>query len=145
MSGLEYKRIVTEDDADITRLMQVHQLHEVSQFISIGDNYFHYVTNTPYVYFYKVYEGNSLIGSIHLEKPDNVLYMDILVFPEFQGRGYGTKIIKDIQRDLFDLNYERIEVSVDENNFASLNLFRNAGFTFVSQEDGMLDFVYTKG
>ena len=142
MNNLVYSRLLAENDADVSRLMQVLQLPEISRYLYISDHYFDYVTNTANVYFYKVYENKELIGSIHLEKPGSILYMDILVFPEFQGKGYGTKIIKDIQRDIFDLHYERIEVSIAESNTASLKLFRNAGFEFVSQEDGLLDFVY---
>ena len=35
-----------------------------------------------------------------------------------------------------------IEVAVDENNIASLRLFENAGFTFVSKEGVLLYFIY---
>ena len=65
--------------------------------------------------------------------------MDILVFPEFQRMGFGTKIIKDIQDDVFELEYEKIEVSIDESNVASIQLFSNAGFVFMSKEDELIN------
>ena len=37
-----------------------------------------------------------MIGTIHLEKHENLLYMDILIFPKFQRKGFATKVIKDI-------------------------------------------------
>ena len=144
MNELTYTRILTEDDSNIPHLLQIYQQPNVSQFISISDSYFHYVTNTPNVYFYKVYEKEKLIGAIHLEKNENLLYMDILIFPEFQKMGFATRIIKDIQNDIFGLNYDRIEISIDESNIASLKLFENAGFTFVSKEAELLNYVYER-
>ena len=144
MNELTYTRILTEDDSNIPHLLQIYQQPNVSQFISISDSYFHYVTNTPNVYFYKVYEKEKLIGAIHLEKNENLLYMDILIFPEFQKMGFATRVIKDIQNDIFGLNYDRIEISIDESNISSLKLFENAGFTFVSKEAELLNYVYER-
>lgn len=139
---MRYRRILSEDDADIPLLLKIYQQPSVSQFISISDNYFSYVTTTENVYFYKVYENDKLIGAIHLEKNENLLYMDILIFPEFQRMGFATRVIKDIQDDIFGLNYDRIEISIDEVNTASLRLFEGAGFSFASREDELLNFVY---
>lgn len=83
MNDLAYTRILSEDDVDIPQLLKMYQLPSISQFLSISDNYFHYVTNTESIYFYKVYENQKLIGAIRLEKNENLLYMDILIFPEF--------------------------------------------------------------
>ena len=144
MKKLKYTRILSEEDIDILYLSQIFQIPSISQFLSISDNYFHYVTNTENVYFYKVYENEYLIGTIHLEKCDGLLYMDILIFPEFQRKGFATKVIQDIQNDIFKLNYKRIEISIDKRNIASIKLFENAGFAFVSEEDELMNFVYEK-
>ncbi|MBQ7378987.1 MAG: GNAT family N-acetyltransferase [Clostridia bacterium] len=139
-----YRRIVSEEDADIPQISKIFQHPMVSQYLSIGDNYFHYVTNTENVFFYKVYQKEKLIGTVHIEKNDDLLYMDILIFPEFQRMGYATRVIKDVQKDIFGLNYNRIEISIDERNIASLRLFENAGFLFVSKEDELLNYVYKR-
>lgn len=144
MNDLTYTRIISEDDVDISKLLPIYQMPDISQYISIGDNYFHYVANTENVYFYKIYKNEKLIGTIHLEKHENLLYMDILIFPEFQKMGFATKVIKDIQKDIFKLNYKKIEISIDERNIASITLFENAGFSFVSKEDELMNFVYQK-
>ncbi len=144
MSDLTYTRIISEDDVDICELLQIYQMPDISQYISVGNNYFHYVTNTENVYFYKIYKNEKLIGAIHLEKYENLLYMDILIFPKFQRMGFATKVIKDIQNDIFKLNYKKIEISIDETNIASITLFENAGFSFVSKEDELINFVYQK-
>ena len=144
MNGLVYRRIFSEDDGDIFQLMQIYQMPTISQFISIGDNYFHYVTGTENVYFFKVYDNEKLIGSIHLEINEEILYMVILILPEFQRMGLATKVIKDIQNDIFGLSYKKIDISIDESNIASRKLFENAGFTFVSKEDELMNYIYNK-
>lgn len=143
-SALTYTRLLSDDDPDVVQLRQIYLMPNISQFLSIGNNYFYYVTHTKNVFFYKVYENKKLIGAIHLEKNENLLYMDILVFPEFQRMGFATRVIKDIQNDIFGFNYKQIKISIDESNAASIKLFENAGFTFVSKEDELFNYVYER-
>lgn len=136
--------MVNENDIAIPDLKAIYQLPEVSRYLSISDNYFCYVTKTPGVYFYKVFNKDEMIGAIHLELNENLLYMDILIFPKFQRKGFATKVIEDIQDDIFKLYYNRIEISIDETNSASLKLFENAGFTRISKDDELINLVYQK-
>ena len=136
--------MVNENDIAIPDLKAIYQLPEVSRYLSISDNDFCYVTKTPGVYFYKVFNKDEMIGAIHLELNENLLYMDILIFPKFQRRGFATKVIEDIQDDIFKLYYNRIEISIDETNSASLKLFENAGFTRTSKDDELINLVYQK-
>lgn len=142
MSDLIYKRIISIDDEDIYKIKLIHQIPQISQYISLSDNYFHYVTSTKNVYFYKIYYDDKLVGTTHIEKQQNILYMDIVVLPEFQGNGIGTKIVTDIQNDIFKLGYDKIEVSIDEKNIPSIRLFEKAGFVFVSKEDELKNYIF---
>ena len=144
MSKLTYKRMVNQEDKDIFLINEMHSKPEIKKYINISDNYFNYVTNTENVFFYKVYKDRNLVGTIHLEKNDNILYMDILIFPEFQKAGLGTKVISDIKNDIFNLNIKKIEVSVAESNIPSLKLFEKSGFKFVSQDNGLRNYEYLK-
>jgi len=144
MRNLIYKRMLFEDDIDISQLITIYQIPEIARYLSISENYFHYVTNTADVYFYKVYDNNNLIGSTHLEKQGTTLFMNILVFPKFQRMGLGTTIIKDIQNNILGLDYDRIEISIDETNTASLRLFENAGFIRISKDDELINYVYQR-
>ena len=136
--------MIFEDDADVSKLVEIYQAPEIARYLSISDNYFHYVTNNQNVHFYKVYKNDELIGTTHLEQQETVLFMDVLVFPKFQRAGLGTSIVKDIQDDIFELGYKSIEISIDEENIGSLRLFEKAGFAFVSKEAELLNFVYKK-
>lgn len=139
---LTYSRILSEDDSDISHLLEIYQQPAISRFLSISNNYFHYVTNTENVYFYKVYSSEKLIGTIHLEKCEDLLYMDILIFPEYQRMGFATSVVADVKNDAFGLKFKRIEIAIDESNAASIKLFERAGFSFVSKEDELLNYVY---
>ena len=144
MDNLIYEQLLDENDIAIPELKAIYQLPEVSKYLNLSDNYFCYVTKTSSIYFYKVCNKNELIGAIHLELNDDLLYMDILIFPKFQRKGFATKVIKDIQNDIFKLNYNKIEISIDETNSASLKLFENAGFTRTSKDDELINLVYQK-
>ena len=141
---LTYSRILSEDDSDISHLLDIYQQPAISRFLSISNNYFHYVTNTENVYFYKVYASEKLIGTIHLEKCEDLLYMDILIFPEYQRMGFATSVVVDVKNDAFGLKFKRIEIAIDESNAASIKLFERAGFTFVSKEDELLNYAYER-
>ena len=143
MSHLIYNRMLCENDVDIPQLISYFQMPKISQYYSIDSkNYFPYVTNAANVYFYKVYDKTELIGIIHLEKQESTLFMSIVVFPQFQRTGMGTKIVEDLQSDVLGLNYDCIEVSIDEKNAASLGLFEKLGFLAVSRDDELLNYIY---
>ena len=144
MDNLTYEQMHDENDITIPKLKEIYRLPEVSRYLNISDNYFCYVTKTCGVYFYKVWNKDELIGAIHLELNENLLYMDILIFPKFQRKGFATKVIEDIQNDIFKLNYNKIEISIDETNSASLKLFESAGFTRTSKDDELINLVYQK-
>ena len=145
MSNLIYARMTRTDDADIAQISAVYDLPEIARYIAIGEQYFDYVTGNETVYFYKVFDENALIGTIHLETQKDTLYLSVVVFPQYQNSGYGTKILTDIQKDVFGLGYKRIEVSIDETNIASIRLFEKVGFSFVSQEDELRNYAWRKG
>ena len=48
---ITYKRMVSDKDEDIPLLAEVYKKPEIARYLSIGDNFFHYVTNTENVYF----------------------------------------------------------------------------------------------
>ena len=145
MSNLIYTRMTRTDDADIAQISAVYDLPEIARYIAIGERYFDYVTGNETVYFFKINDKNGLIGTIHLETQKDTLYLSVVVFPQYQNAGYGTKILTDIQKDVFGLGYKRIEVSIDETNTPSIGLFEKVGFAFVSQEDELRNYVWRKG
>ena len=140
---MNYQLLTNQNDTLISTILSVYKLPSVAQFISIDEtNYWNYVTSTENVWFYKIFEDDCLISTIHLEMYDRTLYMDIVVFPEYQKKGIATKILKDIQNGKLGIDFDKIQVSIDEKNIASIKLFENAGFVCIAKDEELLDYVY---
>lgn len=141
---MNYIQITSENDNDIPYLISIHRMPEISHFISVNEeNYFHYVTTTENVFYFKVYKNDDLVGTVHCELFDKVLYMSILVIPIFQKQGVGTAILYDIQNGVLPLTYTHIKVSIDKFNSSSLRLFEKMGFTKTSEDENLIDFIWS--
>jgi len=139
-----YKRITSTNDADIPYLTFILKSPEISRYISIAENsYWEYVTTQEQVYYFKVYRNDALIGAIHCEIENLILYMDIMVFPKYQRQGIATAIMEDILQGNLSLEFDTMEVFVDESNAASKKLFEKIGFTPISCEDELIHYTYT--
>ena len=140
-----YRLIKDLDDEDIPTILSVYRQPSISRFISIDEeNYWKYITSTDNVYFYKIYKDDILLATIHLELVDCVLYMSVVVFPEYQKQGIATTILKDIQAGKTGLDFDKIRVYIDEKNTASLKLFESAGFICVNKDKELLEYEYSK-
>ena len=129
---MTYERITSEVDKDIPYLNTILEMPQISRYISVDkENFWRYVTETENVFYYKVVDDGALVGAVQLELAGDVLYMDIMVIPEFQRQGIGTSVIRDIQNGVLPLSFERIEISIDERNIASIKLFENISNTNV--------------
>lgn len=141
---MKYIQITSEKDNDIPYLISIHKIPEISHFISINEeNYFHYVTTTENVFYFKVYKNDDLVGTVHCELFDKMLCMSILVIPIFHKRGIGTAILYDIQNGVLPLTYTHIKVSIDKFNSSSLRLFKKMDFTRISEEGDLIDFIWS--
>ena len=143
---MTYRLVQKFDDEDIPAILSVYKQPSVSQFISIDEeNYWKYITSTDNVYFYKFYKNDILVATIHLELVDRVLYMSVVVFPEHQKQGIATTILKDIQAGKFELDFDKMQVSIDEKNTAAIKLFESAEFVCVGKNTELLEYEYSKG
>ena len=143
---MTYCLLKKADDADIPLILSVYKQPLISQFISIDEeNYWKYITDTDNVYFYKIYKDDILVSTIHLALDNCVLYMSVVVFPEHQKQGIATTILKDIQAGKLELDFTKIQVSIDEKNTASINLFESAKFVCVGKDTELLEYEYSKG
>ena len=141
-----YRLIKNLDDDDIPIILSAYNQPFVSQFIGIDEeNYWKYVTSTDNVYFYKIYNGDKLVGTVHLELDEHFcLCISVVVFSEYQKQGIATTIIKEIQSGKFELDFNVIQVFIDETNIASLKLFEKVGFVCVGKDEELLEYAYRK-
>ena len=141
-----YRLLKKADDEDIPLILSVYKQPSILRFISIDEeNYWKYITSTDNVYFYKIYKDDILLATIHLESYNRVLYMSVVVFPEHQKQGIATTILKDIQAGKLELDFDKIQVSIDSKNTASIQLFESAEFVCVGKDEELLDYEYSKG
>ncbi len=142
---MTYRLVKKFDDEDIPIILSVYKQPLVSQFISIDEeNYWRYITTTDNVYFYKIYNDDILVATMHLELDNYVLYMSVVVFPEHQKQGIATTMLKDIQAGKLGLDFDIIQVSIDEKNIASIKLFESVGFVCVGKDEELLEYAYSK-
>ena len=140
-----YKRIDNANDPDIPYLIEILKLPEISRFLSIDEhNYWTYVARAENVFYFKVFENDVLVAATHLEISNRTLYMDIMVIPNYQRKGVATTILNDIQSGTLLLDFDKIEVSIDKSNAASIKLFEKMNFKFVSAENELLNYAWQK-
>lgn len=140
-----YRRIDSQNDPDISYLDEILNLPEFSRFINVDkNNYWTYVTNTENVFYFEVFENDVLVAATHCEISNRTLYMDIMVIPTYQRKGVATTILNDIQSGTLLLDFDKIEVSIDKSNAASIKLFEKMNFKFVSVENELLNYAWQK-
>ncbi len=141
---MTYSLLTSLKDSDIPQLLSNHLLPEVSRFIDINEKkYFKYVTKAENVFYYKFSENGKLIGSVHCEISGTVLYVSLLIFPEFQNKGYETIVMQDIINGVLPLDFDTIEVSIDKVNTPSLRLFEKVGFIKTCVDGELINYTYT--
>ena len=131
------------DDKDMEIIKSVYDAPCVARFVCINKEMFwSYVTATENVYFFKVYVGGALAGTVQCELCDGVLYLALVVLPEYQKKGIGTAIVKSVIDGKTGLDFNEIQVSIDEKNIASLRLFEKCDFVRTGHNDELVDFQY---
>lgn len=94
---MTYTLLNSLKDPDIPRLLEIHSLPEIQCFIDINiKKYFKYVVKSENVFYYKIYDEDILVGSVHCELDSRTMYLSLLIFPEYHNKGYGTKTLEDI-------------------------------------------------
>jgi ribosomal-protein-serine acetyltransferase len=95
-------------------------------------------------YFYVIIEEEKIIGLVELFNIDKLLnaaYIGYWIGEKYQGKGYVTKAVKDLLKIGFtELNLNKIEIKVVEENIKSRNIPEKLGFinTGVIRDSGLL-------
>lgn len=140
---MTYTLLNSLKDLDIPRLLEIHSLPEIQCFIDINiKKYFKYVTKSNNVFYYKIFDADTLVGSVHCELSGKTMYLSLLIFPEHQNKGYGTKTLEDIISKKISLDFETIEVAINDDNFPSLHLFEKVGFIRTSVDGGLINYTF---
>ncbi len=134
---IELVPLTLEDDDDILELKRIYSLPSIAKFISTSDNYFNYVTGTEGVWLYKIFCDGKIVGSVHYEKDDRIMYLSICIDEKWRRKGIAEATLNQViftQTNDIDV----VEVSIDERNFPSLALFGKLGFMEISREEELI-------
>lgn len=143
MNAVTFNLLKCTGDEDLVIIKENYSKPEVERFVSIDkDKFWKYVTETENVYFYKIYNNSNLVGTMQCEVYDGILYLALVIFPEYQKKKIGTSAVQEVIVGKTGLSFKEIQVSIDEKNTASLKLFQNVGFKCSAQEDSLIDFRY---
>lgn len=139
MSELAFEKL-EKNDNDIAVLRDLHNEPSVKKWLSIGDNYFEYCTSTQNVQYIKILLSGVIIGGIHIERNNGILYLSIFIASEYRQKRYASECIGYII-DRFTEGINFIKVSIEEENIPSIKLFESLGFVFTDQEDELKNYV----
>ena len=138
VNDIKYELLI-RNDRHIDDEKTIYKIPEISRYIDISDNFFDYVTNTENVYLLKILKGETLIGNIHFEIYDDIMYIAIMVIPKYQRKGIAKNAVEYVMN-----NYKcnKYYASIEEGNNSSIKLFESLGFKYESKEDDILNYVY---
>lgn len=80
------------------------------------------------------YAGRLVGYQISTKKTPGVHLARLAVRPEAQGMGVGTSLLRDLIRRAVQMNWARITVNTQADNFASLSLYHRAGFVRTGEQ-----------
>jgi RimJ/RimL family protein N-acetyltransferase len=111
--------------------------------------WFHYITNTPNVYGWIVYDGDQAVGYVQMDviEEGRVGCPMIIVRADLHGHGYGTQMLRDLLLRPEVSRLERVEAEVEIGNVASERAALAAGFQRANEApptDGFIKFVYSR-
>lgn len=87
------------------------------------------------------YWEGAPIGKIHIRFSDpasdsaSVYFHDLCISPQYQGKGYGAKMLLHALKQITQKGYRDIRIEVLESNQHALNLYQKVGFEKVNRYD----------
>jgi RimJ/RimL family protein N-acetyltransferase len=108
--------------------------------------WFRYVTATPGIYAWLVYEADAAVGQVALDTDaDQHGYFGLVVKPALRNQGYGKRILRAFLRRPEVTNLKQLEATVEPDNHAALRCCEQVGFAQIGSapdDEGFLRFVY---
>ncbi len=103
----------------------------------------HLSTVNHFLYSADSADGNT-VGMIWYEhcEPLRVFICDFIVYDGFRRMGYGSLILKELERMLRQDGIARIELHTFENNAAARSLYKKCGFSQLQMEEAEAGSVY---
>lgn len=130
---------LTPNDHDLAELVRIHSEPSISRYISISENYFEYVIDAKDVVYYKIIADGKIVGGIHCEQSGDLLYLSICIDVEHRRLGIAENALSQLLVKL-RTNTDTVEISIDDTNYPSIQLFKKLGFIEIGKEDELITY-----
>ncbi|HBN85015.1 MAG TPA: hypothetical protein DDZ89_14365 [Clostridiales bacterium] len=112
----------------------------VARWIHIDDweNYYNIFRDNPNYLILSAFKDHKLVGEVSIQIEAKEAYISLIIAPDLQGQGIGTKVLKEIcTKTLIKYPIDSIVAVISPLNKASIRCFEKAGFAFSHEdEDG---------
>ncbi len=94
---------------------------------------------------YVVYEGDKFVGMISPRYLDSkTVDIGMWVNVDFQGKGYGKRILNDLLTKLVSEGVEEVVYETDKDNLASVALAKSLGFKLLDDSEALVFKLYLR-
>jgi ribosomal protein S18 acetylase RimI-like enzyme len=77
--------------------------------------------------------NDKIIGYAHIDQDDDKYWFGICIDNNYQGKGYGTKIMEYILNHEKIKNINKINLSVDKTNSNAISLYKKFNFIIINE------------
>jgi ribosomal protein S18 acetylase RimI-like enzyme len=83
-------------------------------------------------------------GYAHIDFDDNKYWFGICILENYQGKGYGKKIMEYIFNNEKIKNIDKIYLTVDKINTIAIKLYTNFNFNIIDEKETYFTMCYSK-
>ena len=89
-------------------------------------------------------DDNLPVGYAHIDCDDNKYWFGICILENYQGKGYGKKIMEYIFNHERIKNIDNIYLTVDKINDIAINLYKKYNFYIIEEKDSYFKMCFSK-
>ena len=89
-------------------------------------------------------DDNLPVGYAHIDYDDNKYWFGVCILENYQGKGYGKKIMEYIFNHERIKNIDNIYLTVDKVNYIAISLYKKYNFYIVEEKDTYFMMCFTK-
>lgn len=83
-----------------------------------------------------------LVGGLQIDFVDDQINIAIMIIRKFQKKGIASSVLRDLKVNTLNLQYKKINASIESKNKVSILLFEQNGFTLVDSKDNLNIYEY---
>jgi ribosomal protein S18 acetylase RimI-like enzyme len=89
-------------------------------------------------------DNNLPVGYAHIDYDDNKYWFGICILENYQGKGYGKKLMEYIFNHKKITNIDKIYLTVDKINDIAINLYKKYNFNIIEENDSYIKMCLSK-